>query len=284
MTRFLFCIVVALVTLGCEEQPIIIPTSGGVDPVDSNTVFKTVLLEDMTGVRCPNCPKGSAAVKEIQQIYGEDRVIAIGVHGAFLAEPTNESKYDFRNFHSETVEVDIFGDDVIGKPAASFNRLPLQEAGGSLVSLDSDEWPILAERELQVPAQAIVEIQHSYDDVTRAVEMTAITTGISDINNGVAISVFFTQSKIIDKQETVGAIIPDYEHNHILIGGATSPFGDPLVQSLAADQVVERSFSYTLPAEDGLWKADDMDIVAFIHSAGGTTQEVYYATHAPLVE
>ena len=46
---------------------------------------RSVLLEDFTGQRCINCPKASEEISALQQQYGEDAIIAVGIHAGPLA-------------------------------------------------------------------------------------------------------------------------------------------------------------------------------------------------------
>ena len=47
-------------------------------------VKRHVLLEDFTGQRCINCPKASDEIKALQEQYGEENVIAVGIHSGPL--------------------------------------------------------------------------------------------------------------------------------------------------------------------------------------------------------
>ena len=44
-------------------------------------VKKHVLIEDFTGQRCVNCPKATNLIHSLQQQFGEDNVIAVGIYG-----------------------------------------------------------------------------------------------------------------------------------------------------------------------------------------------------------
>ena len=50
---------------------------------DTESVVKNVLLEDFTGQRCVNCPRGSEVIEQLQEAYPE-RLIAVGIHGGPL--------------------------------------------------------------------------------------------------------------------------------------------------------------------------------------------------------
>jgi hypothetical protein len=69
--------------LSCEEVTIPI-TDVVIEPTE-----KVVLIEELTGAKCPNCPKGTKAIENILSKY-PDNVIAVGIHGSFLAEPARK--------------------------------------------------------------------------------------------------------------------------------------------------------------------------------------------------
>lgn len=52
-------------------------------------VKRCVLLEDFTGQRCINCPNAADVIAQLQEQYGEDNVIAVGIHGGPLAVNSN---------------------------------------------------------------------------------------------------------------------------------------------------------------------------------------------------
>jgi hypothetical protein len=278
----LAAVLAIVLSTSCEEIPVTVSTGGGGGPTSSDTIFKTVLVEDLTGVRCPNCPKGSAQLDDMVALFGGDNIIPVGIHGDFLADPLPESKFVFKNDYAKAIEESYV--PFLGKPAGVFNRIKFEDEL-FISNADSDEWPILAERELQKVAEATIGMEHSYDAGSRRLEVDVTVTGIVDIDQGLAVSIWLTQSGMVDKQESVGEVLPDYVHKHVLLGGVTAPLGDPLVESLLADETITRSYTYTLPAEDGLWVAEDMDIISFLHNtSSGDGREVFYTVHAEVVE
>lgn len=59
-----------------------------VEPVE---VAKRVLIEDFTGQRCVNCPNASEMIESLQEQYGAENVIAVGIHsGPFSKTVTNQ--------------------------------------------------------------------------------------------------------------------------------------------------------------------------------------------------
>lgn len=43
---------------------------------------RKVLIEDFTGQKCVNCPKATDEIHVLQETYGEDNIIAVGIHSA----------------------------------------------------------------------------------------------------------------------------------------------------------------------------------------------------------
>ena len=50
------------------------------NPNSPTSTLRTVLLEDFTGQKCVNCPKGTKVIEQLQEAYG-DYFIAVGIHG-----------------------------------------------------------------------------------------------------------------------------------------------------------------------------------------------------------
>ena len=79
MPRTLAALLLALSLIACDqvEQPYESVQDGGGGSGDA--VVRKVLLEDMTGHRCNNCPAAAAQATALQAIHGEDLVV-IAVH------------------------------------------------------------------------------------------------------------------------------------------------------------------------------------------------------------
>lgn len=46
---------------------------------------RKVLIEDFTGQKCVNCPKATDEIHVLQETYGEDNIIAVGIHSCNLS-------------------------------------------------------------------------------------------------------------------------------------------------------------------------------------------------------
>ena len=56
--------------------------------VAPETAKRTVLLEDFTGQRCVNCPKGTEVIEQLQKEYG-DNIVAVGIYSGDFGKQAN---------------------------------------------------------------------------------------------------------------------------------------------------------------------------------------------------
>ena len=86
MNKHFILLLLALFTL-----PLIAQNSGGFE--------RRVLIEEGTGTRCPNCPRGFVGIQELKEAYG-DRAVVIAVHQFDNRDPMylRHSNYPDCNF------------------------------------------------------------------------------------------------------------------------------------------------------------------------------------------
>ncbi|MDV7402453.1 hypothetical protein RZS08_64120, partial [Arthrospira platensis SPKY1] len=61
-----------------------------------------MLIEEFTGVRCVQCPAGSADIETYLAIHGE-QLIAVSIHAGGFSFPFDESVHDFRTEEGEAL-------------------------------------------------------------------------------------------------------------------------------------------------------------------------------------
>ncbi len=258
----------------CEERMVEIPVF--VPP----TTGKVVLVEELTGVKCPNCPAGSERLAAILELFPENLVV-IGIHGGILTEPLSESRYDFRNEDSE--ELDNFLQPYLGKPSAYFNRVQFEEWGEIWGNPANGQWQGYVERELEKPQVMELSITRTYDPATRLLELNIAALALEDLDGEFKLTIMLTESEIEDAQDNQNAIIEDYIHNHVLRDIVTNFNGDAFADRLEKNKVVSRKYNYTIPENDGgLWNDDHIEVVAFIANTEGESEEVLQAAQTHL--
>lgn len=269
-----FMVLAVLVLNSCEEIPIDLA-----DPVlpDSDRV---VLIEELTGASCPNCPKGSAAINAILAKF-PDKVAAVAVHGDFLAKPTSKSKYDFRNPKAKDLEKSFEG--WFGKPTAAINRA-LDNTGSMMIDLP-DLWQAAVERELQKKHLMNVIIKADYDAATRAIDLEVAAIPLEDLSGNFNISIYLNESNIVDAQSNGALIIEDYVHKHVLRDMFTRFSGDELGSNLTKGTIIKRNYTYTLPTQpEGLWIPQNMELVVMVSRNNPSDREVIQAAQTKLIK
>ena len=279
MRPFTFIFIAALLVTGtsCDEIPV------DISDVPVPETDRVVLLEELTGASCPNCPKGSQAVHDILERFG-DKVAAIGIHGEFLSEPVkNRSKHDFR--FSKAKDLENWFRPFLGKPCATVNRIELNNPDQKYASVITGQWQSMVENELAKPNQMTILLKKDYDVSNRqlSIDMTAIP--VTDLNGTYNITVFLTESHIIDAQINGNVIIDDFEHNHVLREIITKFDGDFFGNDLKSGTQIKKNYTYTLPDNnDGLWNPDNMEFVIAIHKSGGNDRTVIQAAKSKLTK
>jgi len=274
MKKYLTLFGLILLFGACEEKEVIIP-----DPPQINT-DKVVLVEELTGVRCPNCPAGAERIKSIELLYG-DNMVVVAVHGTDLTKPLEESKYDFRN--DDAIALENFLKPYLGKPAAYFNRVFFPELESDWGNSFSGQWQGYVEDELAKEPVIDLSIIKDYNPETRKLDITVGARALIDLEGEFKLTIMLTEGKIIDAQDDQTEIILDYEHNHVLREIITQFNGDFFADRLEVDNPIARNYSFTLPVtEDGLWNDEHIEVVAFIANTEGESEEVLQAAKTSL--
>jgi len=272
MKNILLLFAFFLIIISCEEKEVVIPEFV---PIDTG---KTVYVEELTGVKCPNCPTGSARLESILLNY-PDNMIVVGIHGIDLASPISGlSKYDFRN--EDAADLEIFLKDFLGKPSAYFNRVRYEELGDLWGNPAPSQWENFVDQELEKPQVMEVSIIKSYNEDTRELEVTVAVLPLEDLSGEFKVTILLTESEIVDAQDdkNESEIVLDYVHNHVLRDVITTFNGDAFASSLTKDAGVSKNYVYTIPNDvEGLWRPEHLEIVAFIANTEGESEEVLQA-------
>lgn len=272
-----YILLVAVVFFSCRDDNMVTP-----DPTTS-TAQNIILVEKLTGASCPNCPKGAETIESLVQQF-DGSVIAVSVHGVQQAAPLpNMSIHDFRN--PAAVEIEESFVPFLGKPSVVINRVQFEDQNFMAIT-GTSTWQSYIEQELNRPEEINLFQNVSYNELSRRIDVELTVTGIEDLLGDYFVTVLLTQSHIVDAQNELSSIIEDFEFNHVLMDAISNPLGDPLSTSISMDNAIQKSFSYTLPEEDGkgLWIAEDMEIVAFIENVDPADARIIQASKINVVE
>ncbi|MBK8920542.1 MAG: Omp28-related outer membrane protein [Saprospirales bacterium] len=262
MQKNAFFIVAALVSLllpGCEEEPVTIP--------ELNVGKRNVLVEELTGVRCPNCPDGTAALVSLDEQFGANLVV-VSVHAAQGYDlPYPESKYDFRT--AKGSEMAAFIGDASFFPTASINRRLVPPETEPY--LPRSIWAGIIAEELGADPLVGVFLSTEFDPVSRQLEVTVNLAPETNLSGEHRLTVMLTQDSIQDYQKVNLDKVPDYYHRHVLRDILTQATGDVINEALTPNAAITRTFTATLPAD---WKEEHCSVVAFVHYGTTPNKEV----------
>lgn len=267
MKKLFGLFILALIVGACEEVG---PT------ITLQQTDRKVLVEEFTGVKCVNCPIGSAKLEELLEIHG-DKMIAISIHSGIFSSPYAESKYDFRT--PDGNELESYLGPPSGYPSAVINRRWYSGQQERVVYLN--DWPGFVSGELQRAPVVRIDLENTYDENTRQLNVAVDLYFFEEIVGQTNVSVLITESGVEDYQLTPDGKQADYKHKHILRDVITpSHTGESLGTQIAADTPIAKNYTYTIPAE---WKADKCKIVVFVNKNEGNDLEVLQAEEASVM-
>ncbi len=232
-----------------------------VETIAVDTVAKHVLIEDYTGQACVNCPAATELIYSLQEAYGEENVIAVGLYSGPFGQTTSGRYYplttDVGNYY-----FDKFGVD--GQPSAMINRHSPNNVTAT--------WATEVYNRLQEEATVAIDIATTYDEDDSAVTITVSATA-TELTTA-QLQVWLTEDGIVNRQYLDdGSYDEDYVHNHVFRATVNDRDGDAVTLG-------EETTTYTYTADiDTDWVAEKMHVVAFVF----TNSDVLQVTQAPVI-
>ena len=244
-------------------------TDNGPEPPEPQD--RKVVIEEFTGVRCVNCPAGSAEIQNLLSFYGE-RLIAVSIHAGFYANPYPESQYDFSTSEGDNIEV--FLGIPVGYPTSVIDR-KLFGSEPDLQLEGTASWGGYVAEELISDVKITLELDNQWESSNRKLTVGIKGGTLEAIDEEVRLTIMITESGIIDTQLTPAPAgkVNDYEHNHVLRKTITAYNGDVVASSLGVGEFVNEEYTFTLPND---WVAENCTVVAFFHN-GTSNKEVLQA-------
>lgn len=228
--------------------------------VGTEPTGKSAVIEEFTGIHCPNCPDGHVRASELLRAH-HGEVFTIAIHaGPFATPRVNEPNF----ITPEGTEIhDHF--PVNGYPCGVVSR---RDQGNGIVQGRGD-WGPSARTITREESPVNLYAEAPYDADTRILRVKVegyYTSGMNDPR----LTVMLLQNNILGPQSG-GMLGVEYPHRHILRDILTdNVFGDEISEK-AAGKYFLREISYVLPEEiDGIpTAACDMALVAFVSEGDG---------------
>jgi len=230
---------------------------------------KKVLLEDYTGHGCVNCPGAAVLAHELKEQFC-DRIVIIGVHAGYFAQPNFGGdpvfSADFTTEAGNTWD-SFFGNSSLGNPNGLIDRV--QGATGYV--LYPAVWGETIDPLLTQPALALITINNNFDVDSKTISTTIKTDFQTDLTGNYKLIVCVTQDNIIAPQknndEEIGEtpIDENYVHNHVLRMAINGSWGENLSSSGTVSANTSYDKTYTQQFADD-WVPKDCHIVAFVYN------------------
>ena len=254
---------------GCKEIPLSIP--------EVNAGKRRILVEELTGVRCQNCPDGTRELVGLQNNLEEGQLVIVSIHAAGTYSLPFTNQFDFRFSEAQTLANYIGQPE--GFPTASINRR--LAAGNNSLFVLRTSWASLITEELARDYGLGLFLNNNYDPETRRLEISMNLAPEQTLTGENRLTVLITQDSIVDVQQDGALKDPNYIHRHMLRRVVSAPTGDLISEPLTANSLVKKTYSLILPAE---LRAEHCYVVAYVHHSGDPDKVVLQVTEAPVVE
>lgn len=225
-----------------------------VEPVE---VAKRVLIEDFTGQRCVNCPNASEMIESLQEQYGAENVIAVGIHSGPFSKTASGRPL---SLWTETGDYYFNSWNIDAQPTGVIDR--------KTVSSTYQSWGTIVRDALQASAPLTLGATTSYDEATKTVTINVNAKGVLDVTG--KLQLWLIEDNITDMQAMPdGSINNNYVHNHVFRTAVNGQDGEDF--SIAWDEEKIVTSTYVLNEN---WKAENMSVVAFVYNNSGVQQVV----------
>lgn len=282
----------------CKEQPPYINYDPPKTTIDTTWVkqspsaaqTKQVLLEDVTGVQCVNCPDAAAIAKSLQAA-NPGRVNAIAVHALNLLDnftkPVNKdghkSNQDFRTQAAADICVNLLGVPN-SLPKGGIDRVKFADKTDLLT--DRTDWTAKVNEQLAIATPVNITLENAASGKPEEiwVDVTLEYTEASSDTN--FLSMVLVEDSIVDVQEYIDYTQPipapafndNYVHMHVMRGMFTATTGDMINKPGAAivpGRVFKKRYVYTNSNPYVVRK--NLHVIAFVHK--GAQKAVLQSNH-----
>lgn len=219
-------------------------------------VGRAILIEDFTGQRCINCPTGTEIINGIVDTYGEDNVIAVGIHSGPLGFAGNSKTVGLMTDTGNKYYTRWDKENKMGQPWVIFNRK---------TSPDShyNNWAAMVGTIISEKANLSVKIDNAYDAATRTLTTTVGADGVNGTVNG-KLQVWIVEDGVKALQMMPdGSANKEYVHNHVFRAAVNGTWGEDV--TVKEGETTTKQYQYVLPEA---WNADNIAVVAFVYNDG----------------
>lgn len=229
---------------------------------------KNAIIEEFTGVRCPNCPDGHIIAANILASY-PNRAFVIGYHpsNSNYTTPVNGSDPDFRRSQLDVYYASTF----IGSrfmPGAMINRREWGNPAEKNTSRGS--WDGHAQTIMNEVSPCNVGVQTTYNATTETLTVDVEVYFTQDISGTVTkLNCQLMEDGLVAEQYSGSA---NYVHKHVFRENLASIWGDPIAPTTNGTLITQQYVFDMSNAEDPI-DINNATVLVFVHD--NNTDEVH---------
>lgn len=223
-------------------------------------VGRAVLIEDLTGQGCINCPTGTDIITGIIKTYGEDNVIAVGIHCGPPGFAGNSKRVGLKTDTGDEYYTHWANGTYLGQPSAIFNR---KKGKGPIDNFNN--WAAEVGLIISEKANLSVNIANAYDAKTRKLTTKVGAFGVNGTVSG-KLQVWIVEDGIKAMQLMPdGSANQEYIHNHVFRAAVNGTWGEEV--TVKEGETTTKQYSYEHLPET--WNAENISVVAFVYNDNG---------------
>lgn len=242
--------------------------------------YRGILIEDLTGVRCINCPDAAEAAAAIKETATTNPVVILGLYPTgFRAFTTPYEGYvDLRTETAQNIGANIY--NFFSLPAGGVNRRIFD--GETERYIPFSTWANRANTFSGEKAVANLDITiDQVDDSTFNVNSEIVFTENPDAQP--FISIFLLEDNIKHQQDYSGGSDKEYKHKHVVRKAYTPYNGTPLLIGEITEATkglkVEKGWQIAVPEGVDVYEAS---VAVFLNYNDNENKEVIQCTEVRL--
>ncbi len=243
--------------LPADEQCLILAEAS--DPF-SEPIIRKVLVEEMSGHQCGNCPAAGELVHNLKKNTFAGQMVVITIHAGALSNPKSSGESfttDYRTPEGNALYNELNPFDVV--------PLGLVERRDRIVGVGAYESRIT--QALQQVPEAGIRIFNCFEPdslrLTTVIDVKYLAPGGENDH----LAVYLIEDNIVDWQKDYRYSEPDlpaYTHHDLLRSAINGVWGEPISdEPISPDSQFRKSYSFDLKPS---WNADNCKVVAFLYN------------------
>lgn len=226
---------------------------------------KVAIIEEFTGVRCPNCPPGHVIVSDIlSQNPGTAFVVAYHPNNSSYTPPYSGDE-DFRRTHPAAFYSTPFAGSSRFMPSAFINR---REWTVNEKISSRSIWAASANTIMGEASPMNVGVLATYDEVTMMLDVTVEVYYTSTVTDQNSLYVTIAENDLVTSQQSGAS--GAYTHKHTFRESLTAQWGDAIANTTMGNM---ETFTFTYDNSSTQYDMSKVDVLAFVENK--SNEEIY---------